>query len=132
MTFHIGNQTAGVVNNVAGDQRITGGQQGILVSPGEARQAVQDLRGAMSTVSFDDEATAAAARKHLETIDAEVQAPQPDRSRVARALEPLTRLLVAAGSLATAGATLIAPLHTLASWLGDLGRPILALLPALA
>jgi hypothetical protein len=132
MTFHIENQTAGVVNNVAGDQRITGGQHGVLVTPDAVRQAVQHLRGAMSTVTFDDEATAAQASRHVETIDAEVQAPQPDRSRVARALEPLTRLLVAAGSLATAGATLIGPLHTLATWLGNLGEPILALLPALA
>jgi hypothetical protein len=132
MTFHIGNQTAGVVNNVAGDQRIAGGQHGVLVSPGEVRQALQDLRGAMPSVAFGDEATAAEASAYVETIDAEVQAPQPDRSRVARALEPLTRLLVAAGSLATAGATLIGPLHTLASWLGNLGEPILALLPALA
>jgi hypothetical protein len=132
MTFHIGNQTAGVVNNVAGDQRITGGQQGILVSSGAVRQAVQDLRGAMSTVPFDDEATAAEASRYVDTIDAEVQAPEPDRSRVAGALEPLTRLLAAAGSLATAGATLIGPLHTLAGWLGALGEPILALLPAVA
>jgi len=47
-------------------------------------------------------------------------------------LERLTRLLAAAGSLATSGAALLGPLHALAGWLGALGGPILALLPALA
>jgi hypothetical protein len=35
-----------------------------------------------------------------------------------------------AGSLATSGAALLGPLHALAGWLGALGGPILALLPA--
>jgi hypothetical protein len=65
-------------------------------------------------------------------MDAALQAEQPDRPRFARVLERLTRLLAAAGSLASSGAALIGPLHALADWLGALGGPILALLPALA
>ena len=62
-------------------------------------------------------------------IDAAVHAPQPDKPRIAGLLQQLTRLLAAAGSLIIPGAALIGPLHTLASWLGELGVPILRLLP---
>jgi hypothetical protein len=131
MTFSIGNQTAGNINNVAGDQRITGGQQGIVVTSEAVRQAVRDLREALATTPLG-EATAAEVRDQVEAIAAEVQTPQPDRPRAASSLERLTRLLVATGSLATAGAALVSPLQTLASWLGTLGEPILRLLPQFA
>jgi pSer/pThr/pTyr-binding forkhead associated (FHA) protein len=42
----------------------------------------------------------------------------PNRSRFAAALNRLTRLLTAAGSLASAGTALAGPLHTLATWVG--------------
>ena len=38
MSFHIGTQNAGVVNNVGRDQHITGGQQGTLVVTPEVRK----------------------------------------------------------------------------------------------
>lgn len=44
MSFHIGTQNAGVVNNVGHDQHITGGQQGVLVVTPEVRQALYALR----------------------------------------------------------------------------------------
>lgn len=129
MTFNIGSQTGGVVNNVAGDQLIGGNQQGILVTSAQARQAVLDLRSALAAVPLDDH-TASQARARVDEIDAEVKAAQPDRSKVAGSLERLTRTLVAAGSLTTAGGALLGPLQSLASWLGSLGEPILRLLPA--
>lgn len=131
MTFNIGSQTAGNINNVGGDQRITGGQHATVVTHEAARQAVLDLRDGLATSPLD-EVTAASARARVEEIDADIQAPQPDRSRIARSLERLTRLLVGAGSLVTAGGALLGPLQTLAGWLGTLGKPILALLPLLA
>ena len=33
MTFNIGSQTGGVINNVGGDQQVTGGQQGAIAAP---------------------------------------------------------------------------------------------------
>ncbi|MBA3528170.1 MAG: hypothetical protein H0T91_02435 [Propionibacteriaceae bacterium] len=129
MTFNIGSQTGGVVNNVAGDQLIGGNQQGILVTSAQARQAVLDLRSALGAVPLDEH-TASQARARVDEIDAEVKASQPDRSKVAGSLERLTRMLVAAGSLTTAGGALLGPLQSLASWLGSLGEPILRLLPA--
>ena len=131
MTFNIGNQNGGVINNVAGDQHITGQQHGTLVTTEDARRTLSQLRQAVTTAGLG-EATAADARVRLAEMDAALQAEQPDRPWFARALERLTRLLATAGSLATSGAALIGPLHALASWLGTLGGPILSLLPALA
>ncbi len=130
MTFNIGTQTAGVINNAGRDQRITGGQQGTLVTQEAALHAVLDLRRALTDASLD-EGTAASARARVNEIRADLEAPQPDQSRVARSLEQLTHILTAAGPLATAGAALVHPLQTLASWLGILGEPILRLLPTL-
>lgn len=127
MTFDIGQQTAGVINNVAGDQRIEGGQHG-SVSTGEARRAVRELRDALAAAGLD-EARAAEAHARVAAIDAAVRAPRPDRRQVAGLVERLTRLLAGAGSLTAAGATLIGPLQTLAGWLGAHGATILSLLP---
>lgn len=131
MTFNIGSQSGGVINNVAGDQHITGQQYGTLVTTEDARRALGELRHAVTTTGLG-EGAAADAHAQVAEMDATLQADQPDRPRFARALERLTRLLSAAGSLATSGAALLGPLHALAGWLGTLGGPILALLPALA
>lgn len=131
MTFNIGNQSAGNINNVGRDQHITGGQQGVMVTPEAARQAVVDLRAGLRLAPLEQQ-TSAAAEAEVREIEAEAQKPEPDRSRAASSLERLTRLLLSAGSLASAGAALVQPLQTLAGWLGSLGAPILHLLPLLA
>lgn len=131
MTFNIGSQSGGVINNVAGDQHISGQQYGTLVTTEDARRALGDLRHAVTAAGLG-EGTAADAHAHVADMDAALQDGQPDRPRFARALERLTRLLGAAGSLASGSAALLGPLHALAGWLGALGGPILALLPALA
>jgi len=131
MTFNIGSQSGGVINNVAGDQHISGQQHGTLVTTEDARRAVGDLRHAVTAAGLD-QATAGAAHTQVAEMDETLRAERPDKSRFARALERLTRLLGAAGSLVTSGAALLGPLHALAGWLGALGGPILALLPALA
>jgi hypothetical protein len=130
MTFNIGSQSGGVINNVAGDQHITGGQHGTLVSTEDARRAVGDLRRAVTAAGLG-EATAAGAHAEVTEMDDVLRSERPDRPRFAGALERLTRLLAAAGSLASGGAALLGPLHALAGWLGALGAPILGLLPAL-
>ena len=130
MTFNIGSQTGGVINNVQGDQRISGSQQGILVTAADASRAVGDLREALAATPLD-EPTAAKAQTQMTELEAVMRTARPDRSRFARVLERLTRLLAAAGSLATVGTALIGPLQTLAVWLGAVGEPILHLLPVL-
>lgn len=130
-TFNFsGDQHAKIINNAAHDQYIAGGQHVTAVTAPEARRAVRDLRDGLTTTTLDESA-AAEARAQLAGINAAMHAPEPDRSRVKAFLERLTRLLLAAGSLTTASSSLIGPLHTLASWLGTLGEPILHMLPIL-
>lgn len=130
MTFHIGQQSGGVVNNVGGDQRITGGQQGTYVSGAVTRAAVRDLRSVLGSLGLDARSSRTAAGE-LDAIEREVGADHPDQPRAASALERLTRLLGRAGALATAGAALVTPLKALATWLGPLGATVAGLLPAL-
>jgi hypothetical protein len=131
MTFNIGSQSGGVINNVAGDQHITGQQHGTLVTTEDARRALGELRHAVTAAGLD-EATAAGAHAQVAEMDGVLSAEHPDKPRFAGALERLTRLLSAAGALASGAAALIGPLHALAGWLGAIGGPVLALLPALA
>ena len=126
MSFHIGTQNAGVVNNVGHDQHITGGQQGVLVVTPEVRQALHALRSAVSSAGLDD-APSREATRQLDAIDAAVGSATPEPERVAGPLEKLTLLLVAAGPIAAA----VGPLQTLAGWLGQLGSGVLRLLPGL-
>jgi hypothetical protein len=124
MSPHIKNQHAGVINNVDGDQVIYGGQNGTVITSADARRAVHHLRGALAGAALDD-ATAAEARARVAEIDAAVHAPEPNKERAAGPLKRLVKLLADAGSLATAGAALIAPLQTLAGWLGAHGTAIM-------
>jgi hypothetical protein len=126
MSFHIGTQNAGVVNNVGHDQHITGGQQGVLVVTPEVRQALHALRSVVGSAALDD-ARSREATRQLDEIDAAVGSAMPEPERVAGPLEKLTRLLVAAGPVAAA----VGPLQTLAGWLGQLGSGVLRLLPGL-
>jgi hypothetical protein len=126
VTFNVENQNAGVINNVAGDQRITGGQAGTLVTLDAARAAVRSLRDVIASTPG-----AAAADADLDDIDAEMRKDAPDRPTVADHLRRLTHLLVSAGSLVSAGAAIVGPLQTLVAWLGQVGEPIARMLPAL-
>jgi hypothetical protein len=126
MTFNIGSQSGGIVNNVAGDQHNYGGQY-VSVTIETARQAVRDLGEGLARVPLDAR-VADQARADLEALSTAVHAPRPEPSTVVGPLDRLTRLLSAAGSLTTAGTALVGPLRTLAGWLGALGEPILHML----
>jgi hypothetical protein len=127
MEIHVKNQTAGVINYVDGNQVVNGGLHGNVVTDDDARQAVRELRQALSSTPLD-RPRAAKARAHVTELDAAVRAQQPDKRRAADTLRRLTDLLVGAGSLATAGAALVGPLQTLATWLGTHGAAILTVL----
>jgi hypothetical protein len=130
MTFNIGNQNAANINNVGRDQHITGGQTGIVVTSEQALQALAELRAGVQTAQLAP-GQAAAVQTELREIETSLRRPEPDRTRVAPRLERLTRILLATGSLASAASALASPISTLAHWLGALGAPILALLPAM-
>ncbi|MGW6914361.1 hypothetical protein ACWGB8_11140 [Kitasatospora sp. NPDC054939] len=130
MVFNIGSQQGGVVNNVAGNQTVHGGQSGHLTADGQdVRHLVGDLRSAVDRAQLPP-AVAPAVRSELESLDTEVAQPDPDREEVAGRLTRITRLLASAGAFASAGTGLIQPITALAGWLGTLGQPILQALGA--
>jgi hypothetical protein len=117
------NQQGGVVNNVAGNQTVHGGQSAVFTAGGqEVRGLVRERRSSgrccrrQSSQRWGPE---------LDSLDEEVARPEPDREAVAGRLGRITRLLSSAGALATASTGLIGPLGALAGWLGALGQPIL-------
>jgi hypothetical protein len=127
MEIHVKNQTAGIINYVEGKQVVNDGLHGSVVTDNEARQAVLELQQALSSTRLDGP-RAAEARAKVADLDVAVHAPQPDKRRAADTLKRLTDLLAGAGSLATAGAALMGPLQTLATWLGIHGAAILSML----
>ncbi|HET7820432.1 MAG TPA: hypothetical protein VFL10_02820 [Ornithinibacter sp.] len=131
MTFNIGRQTGGVVNNVAGDQHVEGGQHGVQVSTHDAMTAAATLRellaeADLSSLSDSDRATVV---EDAAAIDEEMTAAQPSPETVLTRLERLTKVLGAAGALAGAGAAMLGPIGALAGWLGPFGASVMRMLP---
>jgi hypothetical protein len=127
MEIHVKNQTAGVITYVDGNQVVYGGLHGSVVTDEDAWRAVGELREALTSVTLDGR-RAAEARARVAELDAAVRALRPDKGRAADILKRLTELLASAGSLTTAGAALMGPLQTLASWLGAHGAAIVGML----
>lgn len=85
MSFNIGSQNGGVINNVGGDQRIAGGQHGnVVVGHEQARRAARDLRVGLTRTPLG-QTEAAQAHARVDEVDTEMRSPKPDRSRIARA-----------------------------------------------
>jgi hypothetical protein len=105
------------------------------VTTDEARAAARELSAALARGPVDGEGGAdggqagADAGAAAQEIEKELRSPAPDRSRVASALERLTRLYATTRAWARAGAAVLGPIRTIATWLGALGVPVLALLP---
>jgi hypothetical protein len=122
MTFHISSQNAHLINNVAGDQ-----WNQATLRDADALEQVRQLRNALDTAGLAP-AVATQARAHLDDAETELAQQTPSKPDVADRLKQVTRILVSAGGLATAGGALLGPLGALAGWLGGLGRPILDML----
>jgi hypothetical protein len=127
MSFNIGSQQAGLINNVTGDQTIHGGQHVAISSPAEALTAVEQLRNEIKAMRLPKE-TEAEAEEHLKEIQRKLEHPEPDKPTIGDRLARLTQLLVSAGALATAGTALVTPISGLATWLGAFGASALGLL----
>ncbi|MFD0276991.1 hypothetical protein ACFVHB_24220 [Kitasatospora sp. NPDC127111] len=121
MVFNIGSQQGGVFNNVAGDQTVYGGQSSHFTADGQdVRTLVGELRSAVDQAQLPP-AVAPEVKAELDSLDAEVARPEPDREVVAGRLNRITHLLKSAGALVAAGTGLLGPLSALAGWVGSLG-----------
>lgn len=123
MTFNIHKQNAGQINMAGRDMTICGDQHATVIAIGEARNAVRELQEALAGARLEP-STAAAARTHIDVLDAEMRPDNPDKASIASHLRRLADLLSSTGSLVGAGAAIVGPLQTLATWLGHLGTPI--------
>lgn len=130
MGFTIQNQTAGIINNVEGEQHIHAPQHGTAVALQDARCAAQDLHRLLDqeAATTGDPALARAA-EDARRIEAEMATPDPDRGRVSRLLERVTSVLAAGGALVTAASPLVGPLRELVVWAGAHAAPLLAMIP---
>jgi hypothetical protein len=115
MTFNIGSQSAGVINNVAGDQRNSGSQHGTLVATADVRDAAVALRAAVEQTELRRDPALVA---DVHALQAEVNSPTPDRRVVADRLRRITAAVKSLGGLVSAGVALAGPLGAIAAWLG--------------
>ncbi|MFD5400424.1 hypothetical protein [Streptomyces griseorubiginosus] len=123
MTFNIGSQQ-GNINNVAGDQTIHGGQHGQFATATDPRAMLGVLRSELDRLALPPD-VARQVNTEVESLDAELASPAPDRPTMAERLMRITRLVTAAGAAVTAGGTLAGALTSLAAWLGPIGDSVL-------
>jgi len=126
VTFNIGSQQ-GNINNVAGDQTIHGGQHGQFATATDPRAMLGVLRTELDRLGLPPD-VAHQVNTEVESLDAELASPAPDRPTMADRLVRITRLVTAAGAAVTAGGTLAGALTSLAAWLGPIGDSVLRLI----
>lgn len=133
MSQHIGSQSGGVFYNAGRDQHIHGDHTATVNNlgvPEHVLLAARDLQAAIAQANLPINLRDQAEREARAVLK-ELDGGQPDEDRVAGALHRLTGVLVAAGPLASAAASLAPPLQTLAHWLGSAGQGLLQMLPML-
>lgn len=126
MSFNIGSQNAGVINNVQGNQTV-GEQHVTIASPSEARAVLQQLRAAIDELPLNG-ANVSEVNSELDEMDRELQRPEPDAASLGERLDAITNVLTASGAIVTAGSGLATALTSLAKWLGPFGAAALRLM----
>ena len=125
----IGNQNAGVINNIEGTQNVNAPQYGMYGHlPKDVQRALRDLGTALNDVPLPARARAQA-EAEVQQVQAEMAQAEPNRHRVAERLTGLAKILNSAGAVGTAIAGLMGPVRTLAGWLGHAAAPLIPLLP---
>ncbi len=126
MTFNIGKQEAGTINNVAGNQSIGGDQIGVL-SNADALDILRSLRAELGASNMPAPASEAG-DVELDAAEHELTKDEPRPLVVAEHLERLTKIATAAGAAVTAGSKIGQSLLALARWLGPAGAVLASLL----
>jgi hypothetical protein len=119
-----GAQTAGVINNIAGDQVNYGTISGAIGSVDQRLADVDEIRRLLGQVPLSDEERADA-EDAVDRLEAEMSEPEPNRPAAAHVLEDLTAILKSAGALAGAGLALIDPIGRIAIALGGAAAAVL-------
>jgi hypothetical protein len=125
--LNVGSQNAQIINN-ADTQVIHGGQH--VGAPPEVMEAVQQLQRLLQTLPVDP-STAARARQELDAADRQMRAREPDRSAIDSSLSRFVEVVTRVTSAGTALAGLVAPLSTVAGWIGTYGGLLAGSLGAL-
>ena len=94
----------------------------------DAPDLVRQLRSAIAALGLPAK-TRSQTSTQLKAIENELTKSQPNKSSIADKLGKLTKVLTTAGAIATPAAGVAAIIARLASWLGDHGKSILAMLP---
>ena len=125
MTFNIGNQNAGIINNVDGDQHVHGVQVGSAhVAQGLAAvEALRAVAEGLPGVAGDP-----VAMRELGQLEQAVRDDGTGAAGAAPILERLARRLSAIGAFAGAGTALVEPIRALAAWLGPAAQSVLSVL----
>ncbi len=124
----IGQQNAGQIVNVAGDQTVYGGMVGSF--KGDVAQNLADvelIERLLDEVALTGSQRRAAAEA-VAGAKAELGKPEPRPATVADRLRDLTGVLTAAGALAGAGLGIVDPIVRIATGLGAAGLEVLRLL----
>ena len=122
-TFNIGSQQ-GVINNVAGDQTVYGGQYAAITDQGQALQALEELRAAVAQLPLGP-ASAAGAQSAIGETKQALAADPPDKPAAASGLRRMAMVLKELGGVVMAGAAVLNPLNGLIAWLGSVGKRVL-------
>jgi hypothetical protein len=129
VTFNIGNQHGGIVNNVARDQTIHGDQRGAMVlDVARGRALLAELRREVQAAPLPA-GDRVSALGDIEACDRALDDPDPDPHSIGDRLGALTRVVLAAGAVASAGTGIGAALGALAAWLGPVGEAVRRMLP---
>jgi hypothetical protein len=128
LTFNIGNQSGGVINNVGRDQIISGSQSGVgQVTLVEARHAAELLQRLLRSADLP-----APIQQELDgdigQVTAELAKPHPDQPLVESKLTRIAHRIIDAGSVIGASKEIFGALTTLAQWLAPAGAHLLGLL----
>ncbi len=119
---------AGSMIVAAGDVTVGGDVTGALANGAGAGDLVRELRAAVGALELPS-TTRTQTTTHLRALEKEVDRPQPDKASMAGRLGKLTAVLQAAGAFATGGAGVIPIIVRLATWLGEHGKAVVAMLP---
>jgi hypothetical protein len=81
------------------------------------------LRRSLGRLELSERVCSEAGRA-LDEIEDELRIPDPDRGVVTARLERFTELLIDAGAISSAGASLVRAIRQIAAWVGPIGAAL--------